>query len=234
MQSSCPTRVKLRWPLWLLLVVGLVLICLLGFPHPLPRVTILPLVEPKPTLLQATIEHAWWWLQVHVPQLGRSVLVRAKILGFKAHPDLAHGPLAKAPVDANNVQIWLLDQQELDAVSRWLVQSPDFEMVSEPGIQSASGTRGTMTAGNNVTIDGQSRFVGLELTSLPRARNGRVDLVSGITYTEPVTNEAQVVSIRTNIAVRARIQLPKPGGALLISRDTLGGATAVILTGKVL
>jgi hypothetical protein len=91
-----------------------------------------------------------------------------------------------------------------------------------------------MTTGNNVTIDGQSRFVGLELTSLARARNGRVDLISGITYTVPVTNEAQAVSIRTNIAVRTRIQLPKPGGALLISRDALGGATAVILTAKVL
>lgn len=220
--------------MWSALILVLSLICFLGLRRPLPQVVLLPLPEPKPTRLQATIEQSWAWLQARLPGLRQSILVRAKVLGFKRHP----GPMSQLFGDAaartDQVEVCVLGEGDLDRATRRLEQTPDFSLVSQPSIQAPRRTRGYMTAGNTVVVSGKPEFVGLELSSFPDIRDGNVDLISGLKWTTPLTNQDGLVSVRTNFAVRARIQVPRRGGALLLSRDTNGAAAALILTAKVL
>jgi hypothetical protein len=233
MPNRCPTRIKLRWHWWSILLIFITCICLLDLRRPRPAAVILPLPDPKPTRLQALIDQSWSWLQFHLPGKRKGILVRAKVLKFSRNPVVADQVLGNAAASNGDVRIWVFEEAGRDVITRRLDQSPDLEMICQPGIQSASGIPGSMTTGSTVLVNGKPQFAGIELDSVAKCRNDGVDLATTIRFTEPVTNGAALVSIKTNLAVRSRIQVPRKGGALVLSGHTNGSAMAVLFSAAV-
>ena len=230
MEPECPAKVKLRWWWWLALVLGLAGLGLLGMLRPVPTVVILPFEKPSPTPLHQALQYGWAWLQFHLPGKHPNVLVRAGVYALGQTPLPNKRPFGEPAASADGTRIWVLSKQEVGSANRWLVDTPGAERISQPGIQTASGMGGAMTAGNTVTMSGKPQFIGVSLDLVSKVHQGHVDLASAVRLTELVTNQVHVVSVRTNLAVRTRIQVPDGGGALLLSDGGNGKPAAVVLT----
>jgi hypothetical protein len=233
MEHACPARIKLRWPWWGPLVVLLALICFVGPRHATPPAVLLPWEEPQPPLLASRVNQAWEWLKFHLPGHRPNVLMRAKIFQWKQQTNLVEPPFGQATVSSNTVQVWVVDEPALASAAHWFQQNPQAIAISQPGIQTASGTRGSMVVGSTVLVNGQSQFAGLELNTFPKAHQDQVDLRFSLKFTEPITNLSNPLCLRTNLAVRSRVQIPARGGVLFLSNDTNRPPVALLLSATV-
>jgi hypothetical protein len=129
--------------------------------------------------------------------------------------------------------VWVFGSQGLSLAKAFLSQLPTAVVIAEPGIQTLSRMQGELSAGNSLVIAGRTEFAGVQVKSFPKLREKQVDLSSRILFTEVQTNDSGIASIRTNVAVRSRIQIPQGGGALLMSDGKEGTAIAVVLSAKV-
>ena len=77
-------------------------------------------------------------------------------------------------------------------------------------------------------IAGRSKFVGVELNNLAKLRQDHIDLTSRLEFTEAAPN-----SIRTNLAIRTRIQIPIGGGVFVLGDQRNGKTMAVLLSATV-
>ena len=99
-----------------------------------------------------------------------------------------------------------------------------------------------MFVGNTISVSGATRDIGLTISFLPRLHRNSTDLTTIITLLAAVTNrsdatikfaQGDVISIRTNFAEAARIQIPKGSGVFLLDagdRDTNRKRTGVIIS----
>ena len=95
-------------------------------------------------------------------------------------------------------------------------------------MQLADGIDGTISTGNNVTIGGIPTQVGLLIRFSPRLHSDSTDLITALVLTEAVTNApsdavsppaTNTVSVRTNLALAARIQLRDGQGVFLMAPE---------------
>jgi len=221
-------------------------------PSPPATAIVMPLPNgipaQKPTLLERWIPPTWGWAwRLKELILGRSkpITLKAALFDFGGSSNLV-SPLflLREPqfANTNGLQVWILSENELDAVCRGLEQTPGNEILARPRVSTGDGIECRLYVGTTLSIDGTQRAVGLNAHFLPRVRRDSTDLFVVITHTAAVTNQttattglpiAQSVSIRTNVAVAARIQIPKGNGAFLLNDDrgvTNGGRVAVTIS----
>ncbi len=218
---------------------------------PVPAV-VMPLPDgipaQKPTLLERSIPPTWGWAW----RLKELVFGRIKPITLKAaiidcgglSNSVSPVFLLREPQFANTsgLQVWILSEDELDAVCRGLEQTPGNEILARPRVVTGDGIECRLYVGTTLSIDGTQRAVGLNADFLPRLRRDSTDLFVVITHIAAVTNQAtattglpiaQSVSIRTNVAVAARTQIPKGNGAFLLNEDrgvTNGSRVAVTIS----
>ncbi len=101
-------------------------------------------------------------------------------------------------------------------------------MISQPSIQTLSGTRDSMVL-NTVMVNGKREFVGLELKTLPKLKGDQVDFTSSLKSTEPMTNHDGFAMVKTNFAIRTRAQMPRAGRVVVLIEGT-NTPMAVILS----
>ncbi len=202
----------------------------------------------KPTLLERSIPPTWGWAW----RLKDLVFGRIKPITLKAAIIDCRGLsnsvspllLLREPQFAttNGLQVWILSEDELDAVRRGLLQTPGNEILAQPRVLGGDGIECILYEGTTLSVDGIQRAVGFNADFLPRLRRDSTDLFVVITHTAAVINQgtattglpvAQSVSIRTNVLVAARIQIPKGSGAFLLNDDrgvTNGRRVAVTIS----
>ena len=171
------------------------------------------------------------WLRFHLYGPAKPITLQGAFIEFKNPLTPSDALFSDLPLqatrgsDTNDVRAWILSEVELAALRRRLEQTPGAEFVSNPRIQTASGIQATFHVGETVAVDGTNYDVGLDWTCTPRPRHGGNELTSVFTYTQAVTNRTEVtkkdpatnaISIRTNLAVATRIQMPEGGGAFLV------------------
>lgn len=216
----------------LLLLFGGAVFVLSIFRAPIPTVIILPLQERTPSKLQIVAEGWWWWLKVHLRGPERSILLSVNLIDLKNPLVSSNLPLPKAEYSSSNgFQVWILNDRELQCLLQQIQGLPGAEVISKPRIQTASGIHGSFFVGQMVPLNGTNQPVGFELKCLLRLRREFIDLTSTFTFTE--IQPGNRTAIRTNVAVRSRIQIPQGSGVFLLNADrrqTDGKITAVMIS----
>jgi hypothetical protein len=143
--------------------------------------------------------------------------------------------------DSTGLQVWLLGTAEIQSVRQRFKQTSGVDFLNNPRISTADGVGASLFTGESIVLKGITNDIGLKVDCFPRVRSHSTDLFAVITLSEVSTNQTVVaaglsttnsVSIRTNLDIAVRLQVPKGSGALLIktSRDTSTRRTfAVIL-----
>lgn len=127
--------------------------------------------------------------------------------------------------NVNGLAVWVLDDEEIKQVKARFKATPGITRVSGGRITTADGVCARLFSGESLVSGGLTNQVGLDFACVAWGRTGRTDLRAGITFTEPVTNVAASVrdaepsvTIRTNLDLVFRVQLPKGKGMLLMNR----------------
>jgi hypothetical protein len=127
----------------------------------------------------------------------------------------------------------VLDAEKLPLAETTLTNFPNPVVMYGPSIQTWSRMRGEVSVGNTISVAGKPTFAGVLLDSYPVIRAGGVDLLSTFLFTEAVTNNPSLVSVKTNLMVRSRVRIPKGGGALIMNGNQADRTTAVLITATV-
>jgi len=136
---------------------------------------------------------------------------------------------------------WLLPNSKLESLRQLVPQ------LSRAAIDTCHGVEAQLYAGESVPIDGAKRQTGLVVNVSPRVRRLSTDLRTIITFSGAVTNpitsigdaaNTQRVSVQTNLALSARVQIPRGSGVLLMNpynsviQKRLGGIISQEVAGK--
>jgi hypothetical protein len=143
--------------------------------------------------------------------------------------------------DTNGLEVWLLDAEGLKSLRDHLKETPGTELLFRPTIATADGIEGRMFQGEMISSGGSTKQVGIALSCCARVGPGTTDLITCITLSEPVTNEAVApngsppltrISIQTNLDAALRLQIPKGSGVFLLdgcSRESSRKPIGVII-----
>lgn len=148
------------------------------------------------------------------------------IFGFKewSESTVAGLSLGKATfTGTNGVRVWILPDSDVKALRQRLKQGPGSDLVSTPNVSTAHGIGSRISVGHSVPIQGKQVQVGVVADFLPRVRRDSTDLTANFTLSDTVPDPAQVLAVRTNLAVSARMQIPRGSGVFLL--DAGPGAT---------
>jgi len=206
-------------------------------PVPLAPVVVMPLpysIPPqKVSLFDRWVprQPSWAWLW----RLKETIAGRPKVCDLAAtvfdftgsgEAFLTNFSLPKPEyADATGLSIWILSEAELSALRPRLRQTPGAEVLQSARIITADGEQARLTSGNTIPIQGVSTSVGLSVDFLPRMRPEATDITTIITLSEVVTNRPGTTAgsspigatcVQTNLAVAARIQVPKGSGVFLL------------------
>jgi len=245
LENTSPPRLRLRWTLkaapLLALLVFIGIWVLNHFDRPElrgPAVTVLPNGIPaqKPSLFERLVPFSWGWLWrlkdsifKHETILLETVVIDGKYLSKGTLTDLSLGN----PVftDTNGLKVWIASDSKLNEAVNRFAGSDITPILFRPRIQTADGVQAQLYAGaasvairSGISVGASGVSVG----ALPRIRRDFTDLSATITLTEPVMNPpaatrqlnaTNIVSLRTNFAFSARIQLPRGTGALVLPAE---------------
>ena len=161
-------------------------------------------------------------------------------LNDSSHPALTNLSLGPASSSlTNGLQVWLLGAEQLKALRQQLKQTPGAETFSRPRMSTADGMKCAMFIGGPVSLAGSSGQVGLALACCPQVHRDYTDLMTSITVSELITNEAvassgsaPLIAVQTNLDTALRLQIPKGSGIFLFDRGAPGltrKATGVII-----
>jgi hypothetical protein len=213
-------------------------------PAPLATVSVMPLPYSIPSGKISLFDRwvprqpSWGWLwRLKETIQGRPKVcdLAATVIDFAASGDslLTNLSLPKADyADTNGQRIWLLSETRLNALRRDLSQMPGAELVCSPRITTADGRQACVMSGSTIPIQGVLRSVGLSMEFLPHLRPDATDLTTIITLTEAITNQVGMsagppstgaTGVQTNLAVAARIQVPKWRGVFLLGTPSAAG-----------
>ena len=219
----------------------------------LPAVSIIPLPDGfptrKPTLLDRCKRAVplWAWrLKDSILGPRQVITLDAAIFEFRGSSDSALSSLSLGRpeyADAKGLRIWILGESDRGALRRRLEQTPGYRLVSSPRVTTAHGIQNQLSVSNTKSIDGTPSKVGLVLDFLPRVRREAIDLTTIMTVTEIGTSwlaasrlpQTNAISTQTNLALAARIQIPKASGVFLFQPSqggTNGKSTAVLISAK--
>jgi len=202
----------------LLLIAGVLIVTSLRSPAPmLPSIVLLPngIPSQRPSLFARWVPFSWSWLWRlkdfvirHKPILLETVGIDCRAFSNQALTDLS---LGKPLYNTNNLQIWIMSDQNLKSL-RTLLESERNPVLFLPRMQIADGIQGAIFSGAS-----GPRAAGVSVNFLPRVRRGFTDLSATILITEALTNST--VGPRTNMAFSARMQVPKGSGVFVLSAD---------------
>lgn len=225
---------KLILAIPLLVGVGLGLFLMVR-PEPPATVILMPLAAAIPPLElplpDRWIPRSWGWLwRLKYALLGelKAVTFEVKVIDFAGSSESVRANYSLGPSnfeDRNRMRVWLLGDDDVRSLRHDLKQKPGHRVRSSPKVITASGVQSSLQSVETISIDGTPNKVGLMMTLAPRIRQKSTDLTAIITFTECVTNQpadrtkaspAPAISIQTNFAVAARIQIPKENTVLLL------------------
>ena len=219
----------------LLVCTALAVFVLLREPPPPPFSLLHPPVT-KPLLMRDRLARwvpsSWTW----VPRLQDKLFGRRKPINVYPHffalpesngQDLCSSLGLAAPnfSHASGLQAWLIPAREFTLLREGLNSTPGVEVLNHPRISTADGIEASIFVGESILLNGVTNAVGLQAGFFPRARDRATDLFTAISLSELVTNaingsnvlgQAYSVSIRTNLAIEARAQVPNGTGLLLL------------------
>ncbi|HEY5909348.1 MAG TPA: hypothetical protein VJA21_01955 [Verrucomicrobiae bacterium] len=234
MKSLCATS---HWKRAALLVV--VLLCLAaGFillrPSSPAPVVVLSRPYLTPSLMRDRLVRwvpataSWAW----VPRLEDAILGRRKPVNIFADvvalPHSGRTAIALLPPNAttysnaSGLRLSFIRAEELKSLRERLKQTPGASFVSHPRISTADGIGATLFVGQAVPLNGRTNHVGLSLDCYPLVHRRSTDLFTAVMFSEIITNDAisaggaiaPTVSVRTNLDLAARLQVPKGHGVL--------------------
>jgi hypothetical protein len=136
---------------------------------------------------------------------------------------LPQGALASSSLEG--LQLWFLGTNELALIKQRLEQAPGASVLGRPRISTADGIGAALFVGETLSVNGCTNEVGLKLSCFARVHNRSTDLFTALAFSEVVTNQAvslgvrasgPFLSVRTNLDLVTRIQVPKGKGVLLL------------------
>jgi hypothetical protein len=207
-----------------LLIVGVILSIVLR-PITLPPVILLPMPSPAPSpgwrerLMQKIPGWAW---RLKLALLGptRSVDLETFVLEFPAKPPagLSELSLGKAHFASNAISAWVLSPQMLKTFRDHISQALQPAIIFHPRIRTSDGVDATLNVGNSLPAAGSPVVVGLTLSCAAHCRRQSINLEKSFCLTQSVTNQNLAgISVVTNLAIAARVQIPDQGGIFLLS-----------------
>jgi hypothetical protein len=247
----------LKW----LLFPGLALFCGVMFavfmtrqPTPVAPVMFLPKPYQMPgpgvfmleRWLPATPSWAWLW-HLKDAVFGRRSPVDLQVSIIKlavSSEALVSRLYLQYPADAvtNGERVWLIPNEQLDELQRELKKDPANQFVNAARISTGDQIAASLFSGEAVVVNGFTNSVGLTVEMFPRVHHDSTDLTARMLFSEIVTNSSPIdpsatsppaITIRTNLDVGARFQIPETYGVFLLDVGHNGGnRTAVILSAK--
>jgi hypothetical protein len=155
----------------------------------------------------------------------RAVVISAEVFECYESFSLAKVPLSPPlAVNQASTRLWLLDTNQW-AVLRNNMQS-NTAAIARPSAWTSDGQPAKIFIGESVLIDGSWRQKGIAFDVSARTKSSAVDLTAFLTLTAPFTNSSLVtnaVSIRTNLAIGARVQIPQGHRLFLLTSNAANG-----------
>jgi hypothetical protein len=155
----------------------------------------------------------------------RTVAISAEVFecyeSFSLAKDSLSAPLA---VDPSATRLWLIDTNQW-AVLRANLQS-NAVAIARPSAWTADGHPANMFTGESALIDGSWRRMGLAFDVSTQTKSSAVDLTAFFTLTSAFTNASlltNAVSVRTNLAAGARVQIPRDHRLFLLTSNAANG-----------
>ena len=212
----------------ILVLVGCVAIALISRPPP-QAIVFHPIGIREQGSSLARLVNGWSWkITGFIFHGHRTVDIKATFLRAPNVSRLRISNELKAGnafSESNGVKVWLLANPELLRLQAQLSGETGNEILARPRVITASGCEAIMSVSSAVTIQKTNRTFGLEMSALPYVSKSSTDLWLTLLSTEAVTNEPShleikepsAVSIKTNIAVAARLRIPTGMGVLLVN-----------------
>ena len=229
-----------RWTLLSLLGLG-VLVWVVVRPAPRPPVQAVSRSTQLPMLLRDRIGR---WLPMRFAWVGRidqAVFGKRKSISLafdfydldSSTSIVAVGRDLGRPTfsETNGLSVWLLSPAELQAVRERLTLSPATS-VFHPRVSTGDGIRCSLRQSQTVTIGHTPLQAGLTLDCETRIHDRSTDLLVALQLSEPAYAPAATGtsdrastpnSIRTNLDLALRLQVPKGNGVFLV-RDGIAAA----------
>jgi hypothetical protein len=126
--------------------------------------------------------------------------------------------------NATGLQIWFLGRAAFEQASHTLASTPEIDVRQYPSVFTAEGITSSVFIGQSIVVNGAKNDVGLLAQYVGSARDELTDLVAMIQQSEIQINQPSItnnlatnsVSILTNLNIRARLEIPKGHGVMLI------------------
>ena len=253
-------RLRLRWfYLAGLAVLGAFLVVIFASRSPSAVAPVIMLQKPYrmpvPPLsllerwIPATSSWAWFWhLKEAVFGRRRTVNLEASMVELTDSSPSGLSRLSlSAPVysRADGLRVWFVPDAALDEVRRRLKQDADNNALAGPRISIGDKIAASLFAGETVVMNGFTNSVGWTEEVFTRVYHDSTDLTASILCSQIVTNAVPTetgssptiagVTIRTNLELGARFQIPAGSGIFLIDPRHPGGqgkALGLILRAK--
>jgi hypothetical protein len=123
-----------------------------------------------------------------------------------------------------STRIWLLDTNQLVYVHKSL--ESNAIAIASPSVWTYDGHPAKIVVGEILFIGGARQQTGIEFDVSARACRANADVTAFLTLTAAFTNASvltNAISIRTNIAVGARVQIPPDRRLFLITSNAVNG-----------
>jgi len=160
------------------------------------------------------------------------LIVDVKGLDLSAIDSLAKSDLATA----DGLRVSRIKEADFKKV-QLLINKPE-QILSSPRATTGNQSQCSIYSGSSIVIDGTTQQFGVSADLLPVIRKDTIDLTAILHCSEPTTNLAAAISIRTNLDIAGRFQLSQdaPGVFILTAppRAADEKRLALLLTSKVL
>ena len=217
------------WVIATLLVLGVLIAgAILGFrPYSRPAVIVVSAPDGLPTpqapllarIIPMNSSWLWFWrLKQAVFGSARAVNLEATIISFPPNVELKRSNLSlgePACVATNGIQVWVLPETDLKNLSAVCLKLPGAEALAKPRISTADEIQASLFCGEVYVLSGLTNSVGVSFDSYPRVHRTVTDLTTTLLVSEALTNGPNV-SIHTNMALTARVQLQRGNGFFLL------------------
>jgi hypothetical protein len=122
-----------------------------------------------------------------------------------------------AAAHRDQTMVWLLSAEEMEKLGKQAGPLKRAELISQPKLVVSEFNTGSFFVGSAVNVNGKNASVGLNLDLTPRRKRSLTQLTLAFSWTEADMNLANVLSIRTNASVAARIRAADGERILVLS-----------------
>jgi hypothetical protein len=182
--------------------------------------------------LRAWISGCRWQIQnalLRKIRPPKTITVTTLLLSLTNDARTAHSlaQLRGQPQIGAGAKAWLVNEEELQLL-KGLQNNPGNKIQSAPTISFADGGAGAVSMSRSAPLNGTNVNVGIDIGIIPRTRRNSTDLDLTILSTDVPDKHSAIV---TNIAIAARVQLPKGHGLFILPENPIhpGGARSAFL-----